>query len=327
MSGPVSLRAARSFAVGDRQRLAAHRPAVRGNTAPATPSAPARRARTRRRAQRRDSRRRGASNSPPAHPARAGPARWRWSPAATPPRATTPSALPNGASVSNSPWATAANTGAGADVRTGHQSGQQLQTRPTSGSARGRPSWSSSTRSAAASDCSRASACSGARCHTPTRLPAPPSSAWATRSAPGEHRVRGRALRSSELRRRRRRAPTTPVPPAAPPRPRSPATRAGWPGAGAPGPAPRAPDRRPRRRRAAPSAGPAGQPSRGATLRQSSGTAARVSRPSKLPGVLVAGPVEHLLGGRMLHHPARRASPDTSSAICRITARSWLMNR
>ena len=48
---------------------------------------------------------------------------------------------------------------------------------PTSASARGRPSRSSSTWSAAASMCRRASACNGARCHTPTRgprrLPAP----------------------------------------------------------------------------------------------------------------------------------------------------------
>ncbi len=51
-------------------------------------------------------------------------------------------------------------------------------------SARGRPNRLSSTRSAAASICSRASACSGARCHTPTKAVSPPSSACATRSAP-----------------------------------------------------------------------------------------------------------------------------------------------
>ena len=56
----------------------------------------------------------------------------------------------------------------------------------TSGSSRGRPSWSSATRSAAASKCNRASACNGARCQTPTRALAPPSSAWATRSEPAK---------------------------------------------------------------------------------------------------------------------------------------------
>ncbi|TBM34890.1 hypothetical protein DIQ86_33035, partial [Mycolicibacterium smegmatis] len=99
-------------------------------------------------------------------------------------RATTPSAVPNGASVSNSPCATAASTGAGALDPPVRSSISNSRRGPTSGSVRGRPRCSSSVRSAAASACSRASACIGARCHTVTNEVAPPSSASATRIAP-----------------------------------------------------------------------------------------------------------------------------------------------
>src|ERR1700759_1427019 len=99
-------------------------------------------------------------------------------------RATTPSALPKGARVSSSPWATAAITGAGAPLPPVTIFASSSRRGPTSASARGRPNWSSSTRSAAASICSRASACSGARCQTRTSVVSPPSSACATRSAP-----------------------------------------------------------------------------------------------------------------------------------------------
>ena len=63
-------------------------------------------------------------------------------------------------------------------------SARSSRRRPTSVSGRGRPSPSSSAISAAASACSRAMACSGARCQTPTNEVAPPSSASDTRSAP-----------------------------------------------------------------------------------------------------------------------------------------------
>ena len=115
---------------------------------------------------RHDSRRRDASSPPPAHPARAGRARSRWSPVATPPAPprrprcrTEPGSAAHRARPRRSPGPVrgvppvtilASNSNRG----------------PTSASARGRPSRLSSTRSAAASMCSRASACSGARCHT-----------------------------------------------------------------------------------------------------------------------------------------------------------------
>ncbi|CNX27515.1 acetyl-coenzyme A synthetase [Mycobacterium tuberculosis] len=99
-------------------------------------------------------------------------------------RATTPSAQPNGLSVKSSPCATAATTGADARVGWVTTSASNSKRGPTSASDRGRPSRSSSTWSAAASMCRRASACNGARRHTPTTGPAPPSSACPTRSAP-----------------------------------------------------------------------------------------------------------------------------------------------
>ena len=138
-------------------------------------------------------------------------------------RATTPSALPNGFSVNSSPCATAAITGADAWVRAVTMLASSSSRGPTSLSARGRPSRSWSTWSAAASMCRRANACNGARCHTPIIEPPPPSSACATLSAPANTGwVIAPACSSS--RPGRRRAPLTLAPPAAPPRRQSPAS-------------------------------------------------------------------------------------------------------
>ena len=128
---PLSLCWNRYFAAAsrDRQRL----PRA-GPQRPATEHQPCRQpigvCRTRIRAPRRGNHRNGASSTPLAHRDRVGPARWRSSPTATPPRATTPSAVPNGASVSSSPCATAASTVAGTSDSAGHDVDQHLQPRP-----------------------------------------------------------------------------------------------------------------------------------------------------------------------------------------------------
>ena len=76
-------------------------------------------------------------------------------------RATTPSAEPNGARASSSPWTTATTTGAGAAVPPVTRSASSARRAATWASGRGRPRSGSAARSAAASTCSRASACSG----------------------------------------------------------------------------------------------------------------------------------------------------------------------
>ena len=162
-------------------------------------------------------------------------------------RATTPSAEPNGASASSSPWTTATTTGAGAEVprsrdRPAARAGRDLRRR------RGRPRSGSAARSAAASTCSRASACRGAapRARRPGLL----------RDAhrPSQHRIGdgvvAAAHRPGAVERRRRPRARAGSPP-----PRSPANRGGSPGGCAARPARRGPVRRRRRRPAAPRAG------------------------------------------------------------------------
>ena len=181
-------------------------------------------------------------------------------------RATTPSALPNGFSVSSSPCATAATTGADARVRDGHDVGEQLQ--PRADFAVG--TWAAQPILVHLIGC---------RQHVQTRqslqrcpLPHPDQrsrTAFQRLRHPqraGKHRMGNRGGLLSPAAPDPRRAPMTPAPPAAPPRRRSPASRAGWPGAGAPGPARHGPGRWQPRPRATPSAEPARQRSQVANL-------------------------------------------------------------
>ena len=179
-------------------------------------------------------------------------------------RATTPSATPNGASVSSSPCATAASTGAGTRCRR-HDVGRAAPAAPDVG-VRPRP----------AQPVVVGQIGGGQRVQPGHRLqrrplPHPDQRGGATLERLG-HPQRTRQHRVGLARRRgssatRRRAPTTRAPPAPPPRPPSPASHAGWPGADAPGRAPRGPRR---------TLGDPGQPASGAS---GSVTAAHASRP------------------------------------------------
>ena len=176
-------------------------------------------------------------------------------------RATTPFADANGSSASSSPCTTATSTGAGRRRparRPARRAARAAPRRP-----RRRPGAAQlglgATRSAAASTCSRASACSGAVRHDaeqPTRL-------LGGAHRPGQHRV-GDRRRPPGRQRPHRPAPPTPAPPAAPPPPRTPPTRVrftGWLCSATTRVA--GPSHGRRRRRAAPPAGPADRGSPG----------------------------------------------------------------
>ena len=169
------------------------------------------------------------------------------------------------ASVSSSPCATAASTGAGTLVPPVTMSASSSSRRPTSASAawtaepvvvdqvgggqRVQPRHRLQRRPLPDADQRRRAALQ--RLRHPQRT--------------GQHRIGVPGPRTAAT--NHRRAPTTPLRPAAPPRRRSPAIPADWCGAGGPCPAPRGPPRPRRPRRAVRPAEPAGQPRRHGSTR------------------------------------------------------------